>query len=113
MSLATETNKAESYKATIADLMAMKGKRKRVLAAFTHNAYLTRRELSVHTGIEISSLCSILKDFEKRQIVRVIFSALCHTTGKTVSVYSPVGDEIYEGRLFNELRYNTNLREEA
>lgn len=84
----TEQNKAESYRLTLADVQKMGKQKARVMKALGAVKYVTRRELSEQTGIEISSLCRILKDFQTKGITRIPFSVECKTTGKMVSVYT-------------------------
>lgn len=84
----TEQNKAKSYRLTLADVEKMGQQKHKVLYAFGMHKYLTRRELSAETGIEISSLCRIIKDFQRMNVLRVAFSAECKTTGKMVAVYT-------------------------
>ncbi|APU03161.1 putative DNA binding transcriptional regulator MarR family [Ralstonia phage phiAp1] len=96
MSSHTEQNKAEAYKLTLADIEKMGKQKHKVLKAFADVPYNTRRELAEKTGIEISSLCRILKDFESKDVVRIPFSITCKTTGHMVACYttSPAIDSL-------------------
>lgn len=82
MSILAKQNKGEAYAQRPRKL------RDRVLSTLNEHIYCTRRQLSEQTGIEIASLCGVLKTLLAENLVRIPFSVPCETTGKFVVCYT-------------------------